>query len=61
MTACCLHNFIIQVGDADDDEPFEEEEPENDEDEAVFGDAIEGGLGNSAAKRKRNIIKYILL
>ena len=54
MTACCLHNFIIQVGEADDEEPFEEEEPENDEDEEVFGDAMEDYPGNAAAKRKRN-------
>ena len=60
MTACCLHNFIIQVGEADDEEPFEEEEPENDEDEEVFGDAMEDYPGNATAKRKRNAIKYIL-
>ena len=60
MAACWLHNFIIQVGDADDEEPFEEEEPENDEDEEVFGDAMEDYPGNATAKRKRNAIKYIL-
>jgi hypothetical protein len=33
---------------------------ENNEDEAVFLDAIEGDLGNAATKRKRNVMKYIL-
>jgi hypothetical protein len=60
ITACYLHNSIIQVGNADEEEPFEEEEPENGEDEAVFLDAFEGDLGNSATKRKINVMKYIL-
>jgi hypothetical protein len=60
MTACCLHNLIIQVGNEDEEESFEEKESENNEDEAVFLDAIEGDLGNAATKRKINVMKYIL-
>jgi hypothetical protein len=61
MTACCLHNFIIQVGGVDE-EPYEEEEPENDEELLAYGEAIlEDEPLNAAAKRKRDAIKYILL
>lgn len=56
MTACCLHNFVIQQGDVDEEiEPeedysdLEEEEDGRDNDETF-----------AAAKRKRNRIKNLL-
>ena len=56
ITACCLHNFVIQQGDVDEeidsdvDEGDSEDEEEHAQNDASF----------AAAKRKRNRIKNLL-
>ena len=58
MTACCLHNFILQAGDI----PEKEYEYEDDgDDEDGYGEVDDKALGNAAAQRKRNAIQFFLL
>ena len=58
MTACCLHNFILQAGDIREEE-YENEDEGDDED--GYGEVGDKALGNAAAQRKRNAIQFFLL
>ena len=56
ITACCLHNFVIQQGDVDEEIDSDVEEGNSeDEEEHAQNDA-----SFAAAKRKRNRIKNLL-
>jgi len=56
ITACCLHNICIQLGDVDGDVSAE-----YDEDDASEEDENYDEHGTAAGKRKRQLISYLLM
>lgn len=57
MAACCLHNFVIQAGNVDEElnSDFEDSDSEDEEAQA------DNDATFAAAKRKRNRIKILLV
>ena len=56
ITACCLHNICIQLGDVEENVYAEEDEDDADEDDENYGERV-----TAAGKRKRDFISYLLM
>ncbi|XP_045030382.1 protein ALP1-like [Daphnia magna] len=57
LTACCLHNYIIQRGDVQPEDQYREDDEENDDEE----EERDSDNSTTAGKQIRNRIKYLLM